>query len=65
MPAQPQPQPEPRALPDVRAATGVTLRVDFATGRILGPVDPEDLHARRPRGDHAPELSDLPRRRPE
>ncbi|UUY02259.1 hypothetical protein LRS13_16260 [Svornostia abyssi] len=65
MAAMPQPQPEPRALPDVRAATGVTLRVDFSTGRILGPVDPADLRLTRPRGEHEPELTDLPRRRPE
>lgn len=60
-----QPQPEPRALPDVAPATGVTLRVDFATGRILGPVDPEDLHVRRRSTDREPSLADLPRRRPE
>ena len=65
MAAMPQPQPEPRAPADVRAATGVTLRVDFSTGRILGPVDPEDLRLTRPRGAHAAELTDLPRRRPE
>lgn len=65
MAAMPQPQPEPRALPDVRAATGVTLRVDFSTGRILGPVDPADLRLTRARGEREPELTDLPRRRPE
>ncbi|MGK2936801.1 MAG: hypothetical protein ACSLFR_03190 [Solirubrobacteraceae bacterium] len=65
MAAMPQPQPEPRALPDARAATGVTLRVDFSTGRILGPVDPADLHLTRASGEHDAELTDLPRRRPE
>lgn len=65
MAAMPQPQPDAHALPDTKAQTGVTLRVDFATGKILGPVDPADLRLRRE--DHArePELADLPRRRPQ
>ncbi|MBJ7331815.1 MAG: hypothetical protein JHC95_18110 [Solirubrobacteraceae bacterium] len=63
--ATPEPHPETRTFPDLRATPGVTLRVDFSTGKILGPVDPEDLRISRPRCDHAPELADLPRRRPE
>lgn len=65
MSAMPQPQPQPRVLPDVKAATGVTLRVDFSTGRILGPVDPEDLRITRASSDRSPDPTDLPRRRPE
>ncbi len=65
MSAMPQPQPQPRVLPDVKAATGVTLRVDFSTGRILGPVDPEDLRITRASSDRSPDPADLPRRRPE
>jgi hypothetical protein len=65
MAAMPQPQPQPeserRALPDVLAATGVTLGVDFAAGRILGPIDPQGL----PRTEPAPDDEDLPRRRAE
>lgn len=63
MAAMPQPEPDATTLPDVKAQTGVTLRVDFATGRILGPVDPHDLHLRRPERPHAANLADLPRRR--
>lgn len=63
MAAMPQPQPDARTLPDLKAQTGVTLRVDFATGRILGPVDPQDLRLRRAEAAPPPELADLPRRR--
>lgn len=63
MAAMPQPQPDARALPHVTAQAGVTLRVDFATGKILGPVDPQDLRLRRAARTARAELADLPRRR--
>jgi hypothetical protein len=63
MAAMPQPQPDARTLPDISARTGVTLRVDFATGKILGPVDPQDIRLRRAERTRETDLTDLPRRR--
>jgi hypothetical protein len=63
MAAMPQPEPHARTLPEIKAQTGVTLRVDFSTGKILGPVDPQDLRLRRAEHPRDAELMDLPRRR--
>jgi hypothetical protein len=50
-------------MPVVPAATGVTLRVDFSTGRIIGPIDEADLPLARPRAPRDADVADLPRRR--
>lgn len=55
------PDPQTRTFTDVRPATGVVLRVDFTSGRILGPVDDDHVADQRVRDVSA----DPARRRPE